>query len=141
MVRKSMKELTASRSYTTFDDIFALALAKTKSSRFVADSNKWQKVLYNVCQEYKDRIPELRTMFFDESHPPLVPQSDEFYQLLSILSASKLISLPNPTFEHICMDKSQKRRATNLEEKLLKHYEEYIENIGQMLEKELAVKA
>ena len=140
MARTGAKDLRDPHSYVTFDDVIALALAKTKSTIFVADSNKWQEVLYDIREKYKDRIPELKTMFFDESRSPLPPQSDEFYQLINILSASKLISLPNPTFEHICMDKSQKRRVENLEEKLLEGYEQHISEIGQMLEEKLAAR-
>jgi hypothetical protein len=34
--------------FTTFEDIFALALANTRHRRFTADSDKWHKVLYKV---------------------------------------------------------------------------------------------
>ncbi len=80
-------------------------------------------------------------IYFDESRSDIAPQSEEFYQLINILSSSKLISLPNPTYEHICMGKSQKRRAINLEEELLKHYEGYIEEIAEILEGKLAVRS
>lgn len=138
MAKRGPRQLSDPRSYITFDDVFALALARTKSERFVAESGKWQNALYDIWQKYKDRIPELRAMFFDESRKPLAPQSDAFYQLLNILSASRLISLPNPNFEYICMDKSQKRHARVLEERLLDKYKEYIQEIGQVLEKQLA---
>ena len=139
MVRTGTKELRDPHSYITFDDIFALALAKTKSTKFVADTNTWQRVLYAVHEKYKEKIPELKMMFFDESRSHLPPQSDEFYQLINILSASKLIGLPNPTYERILMEASQKERARNLEEKLLEHYEKYIEEIAKMLEERLGV--
>ena len=67
MVRTGTKELRDPHSYVTFDDIFALALAKTKSTKFVADSNTWQQVLYDIRQRYKDKITELRMLYFDES--------------------------------------------------------------------------
>lgn len=141
MVVKSAKELRDPRSYVTFDDIIALALANTVSEKFFADSNKWQEALYDICEKYKDRITELKTIFFDESRSDIPPQSEEFYQLINILSASKLISLPNPAFEHICMDVPQKERAKKLEEKLLKHYENYIGEIANILEEKLAVRS
>lgn len=140
MVVKGAKALTDPHSYVTFDDIFALALAKTKSPKFVADSNKWQEALYDIYEKYKDRIAELKTMYFDKSRSDMRPQSEAFYQLINILSASKLISLPNPTFEHICMDRGQKRRTRNLEEELLKPYEGYIEEIAEILEGKLAAR-
>jgi hypothetical protein len=128
-------------SYITFDDIIALALARTKSCQFFADSGKWQQALYEVRERYKDRIPQLEMMLFDESRSDIPPQSEELYQLINIMSAAKLISLPNPAFEHILMNKEQKERTIKLEEKLLQPYKEYIGNIAQILENKLAVKS
>ena len=141
MARTGVKELRDPHSYVTFDDIFALALAKTKSTEFIADSSKWQEALYAIREEYKNRISELKTMYFDESRSDISPQSDEFYQLISILSASKLISLPNPTYERILMNGTQKERARGLEEKLLEHYAEYIEEIADILQEKLGVES
>jgi len=105
--------------FTTFEDIFALALANTtRSIRFTADSDAWHEVLYEVCEEYRDKMPELRVIFFDE-RPPLPPQSDEFYQLITTLSMCGLISLPNPNYELIVMSEEQKRRAQEMEGKRL----------------------
>lgn len=140
MARKNPSVLSDPHGYITFDDILALALAKTKSREFVADSGKWQAVLYKICERYKDAIPELASMFFDETYTALPPQSDQFYQFLNVMSGAKLISLPNPTFERIEMNGEQKRRAINLEKNLLKRYEEHIPDIAAMLEQELAVR-
>lgn len=140
MVTKGAKQLCDPHSYVTFDDVIALALANSKSVKFFADSNKWQEALYDIRQKYKDNIVELKTMYFDEKRADISPQSEEFYQLINILSASKLISLPNPTFEYICMDSEQKRRTLDLEGALLKHYEEHIKGITKILEEKLAVK-
>lgn len=141
MVVKDAKELLDPHSYVTFDDVIVLALANTSTNKFLADSNRWQRVLYAIREKYKDRIPELKAMFFDESRSDISPQSEEFYQLINILSASKLISLPNPSFEHIVMDSTQKERARNLEERLLQRYHDYIADITSMLEGELAVQS
>ena len=134
------KELREPNAYITFDDVIALALANTDSEKFTADSQAWQKALYKVCKAYQDKIPELKMMYFDESRSDISPQSEEFYQLINILSSSKLISLPNPAFEHILMDAPQKDRAKSLEERLLQHYKDHITGIAGMLEGELAVK-
>lgn len=140
VVKGSKKEVKDPRSYITFDDIIALALAKTNYREFVADSNAWQQVLYDIREKYKDRITELNMMFFNESRSDIPPQSEEFYQLINLLSAAKLISLPNPGLERIWMDDSQKRRTRNLEENLLKHYDEYINDIAKILEERIAVR-
>ena len=134
------KELRDPHSYVTFDDVIALALANAKSTKFVADSNKWQQALFDIREKYKGKIVELKTMYFDNRRSDIPPQSEAFYQLINILSASKLISLPNPTFEHIIMGRRQKRLTRNLEEALLKHYEEHIKEIAEILEKRLAAK-
>ena len=139
MKRTVAKELREPHTYITYDDVIVLALANTKSEKFTADSQSWQEVLYKIRKKYQDKIPELKMMYFDESRSDIPPQSEEFYQLINILSASKLISLPNPTFEHILMDNPRKKRAKKLEEHLLQHYKDHIAGIAGMLEGELAV--
>lgn len=125
--------------FTTFEDIFALALANTENSLFTADSNEWHKVLYKVYQDYREKIPQLRVIFFRE-RPPLPPQSKEFYQLITTLSMSGLITLPNPSYEFIVMENPQKERAHELEDKRLGKYKEYIGQIAALLDEQLAVK-
>lgn len=124
--------------FTTFEDIFALALANTERSRFKADSNEWHKVLHQVYEEYGDKMPQLRVIFFKE-RPPLPPQSKEFYQLITTLSMSGLITLPNPSYEFIVMEDAQKERARELEGKRLDKYKDYIKEITELLDKQLAV--
>lgn len=125
--------------FTTFEDIFALALANTKSARFKADSDVWHQVLYEVCQKYRDKMPQLRVIFFKEWRP-LLPQTKEFYQLITTLSISGLISLPNPNYEYIVMDDDQKKRARELEGKRLDKYRDYIGKVTELLDERLAVK-
>jgi len=123
--------------YITFDDIFALALANTKGDRFTSDSKKWHQALYDVCQKYQDEIPALQEVFF-ENRSYLPPQTNEFYQLISILSTSGLLTLPNPTYGFIQMTRPQKKRAKALEENLLEEYKDQIADIAQMLQERLA---
>ena len=124
--------------FTTFEDIFVLALANTKSSRFKADSDAWHEVLYEVCKKYQNKMPQLEVIFFEE-RPPLPPQSNEFYQLITTLSMSGLISLPNPNYELIVMNEEQKKRAREMEGKRLDKYEGYIQEISKLLDARLAV--
>lgn len=124
--------------FITFEDIFALALANSKSAHFKADSDEWHKVLYEVCEEYRDKMPQLEVIFFEE-RPPLPPQSKEFYQLITTLSMSELISLPNPNYEYIIMDHTQKERTRELEGKRLDKYKNYIRKITELLDDRLAV--
>lgn len=125
--------------FTTFEDIFALALANTSSNRFIANSNDWHRVLFEVCDKYRKQIPQLEVIFF-RKRPPLPPQSGEFYQLINTLSISGLISLPNPDYAYIVMDENQKKRAFDLEAKRLERYKEQIQNISEIFDKQLAAK-
>lgn len=124
--------------FTTFEDIFALALANTEHSHFKADSNAWHRVLYDVYKGYRDKVPQLGAIFFEE-RPPLPPQSKEFYQLITTLSMSGLITLPNPSYEFIVMERTQKERAREMEGKRLDKYKEYIQKITELLDERLAV--
>ncbi len=131
-------EGSAEEEFTTFEDIFALALANSKHDHFKADSNEWHKVLYQVYKEYGEKMPQLGVIFFKE-RPPLPPQSREFYQLITTLSMSGLITLPNPSYEFIVMESKQKERARKLEGKRLGKYEDYIRGITKLLDERLAV--
>jgi hypothetical protein len=123
--------------FITFDDIFALALKETKWTRFTSKSEKWHQAMYNVCQKYRDKIPALREIFFDR-RPPLYLQTDQFYQLISTLSTSGLITLPNPDYKFIQMSKTQKKYAKELEQELLEKYKEHIAGIAEILQDQLA---
>jgi len=137
---EKLKEMQDSveEEFITFEDIFALALANSEHSKFKADSSEWHKVLYKVYEEYRDEMPQLEAIFFRE-RPPLPPQSKEFYQLITTLSMSGLITLPNPSYEFIVMDSRQKGRTRELEEKRLAKYKEYIQEITKLLDDHLAV--
>jgi hypothetical protein len=54
---------------------------------------------------------------------------------------SGLISLPNPNYEFIVMDKKQKKRAQALEGERLGKYKDYIRKITELLDRRLAVEA
>lgn len=138
MARLKRPSPTKQEEFTTFEDVFALALANTSHHRFKADSDAWHKVLYEICEKYSKNLPQLAPIFF-EDRPPLPPQSNEFYQLITTLSMSGLISLPNPNYEYIVMEEPQKKRARELEEKRLASYKKYIRSISSLLEKQLAV--
>ncbi len=124
--------------FTTYEDVFALALANTNSERFKANSDDWHRIMYEVCEKYRDKIPQLSVIFF-ENRPPLPPQSNEFYQLITTLSMSGFISLPNPNYEFIVMEGKQKKLAKKLEKKRLTKYKDYIQDITELLDNRLAV--
>ncbi len=138
MVKLEQSQPDEKEEFTTFEDVFALALANTDNSRFKANSDDWHRIMYEVCDKYRDKIPQLSAIFF-ENRPPLPPQSNEFYQLITTLSMSGLISLPNPNYEFIVMEKKQKDAAKKLERKRLDKYKDYIENITKLLDERLAV--
>ena len=138
MVELKQVHSSEKEEFTTFEDIFALALANTDNSRFKANSDDWHQVMYEVCEMYRDKIPQLSVIFF-ENRPPLPPQSNEFYQLITTLSTSGLISLPNPNYEFIVMSNNQKELAKKLEMKRLTKYKDYIQKITELLDKRLAV--
>lgn len=139
MEKLEQAQFNEEEEFTTFEDVFVLALANTSSNRFKADSNEWHRVFYEVCDKYREQIPQLEVIFFRE-RPPLPPQTRGFYQLINTLSMSGLISLPNPDYDFIVMDEDQKSRALNLETKRLEKYKDQIKKISEILDKRLAVK-
>lgn len=132
---------TANTSHTmdiiTYDDVLALALAETSRTRFTSDSKKWHNALYTICNRYRDTIPALQDIFFIKRAPSYV-QTNKFYELINILSSSGLITLPNPDYGYIQMNKSQKTRTKSLEENLLREYRTQISEIANILQTQLA---
>jgi hypothetical protein len=123
----------------TFDDIFALALAEAGPTRFTGDSRKWHEAMYEICERYGDDVPALQEVFFAK-RPPLKVQTDQYYQLISTLSTSGLITLPNPNFQYIQMTPAQKNRAKKLEDTLLAEFRPQIQEIAQIVRQRLESK-
>ncbi len=124
--------------FTTYDDVFALALANSRLVRLSPDSNRWTAAFYEVWKELGDQIPELRKLAFDE-RPPLPPQCEEASQLIMTLAMSRYLSLPNPTFPHIAMTRAQKSRVKRERANLLEQYQHQMPAVVRILEKHLAL--
>jgi len=137
MPNKASKKNSGSQDFVTFDDIFTLALAECETKRFTSDAGKWHEALYEVCIKYRNKLPALREVFFREKPLPL--QTNQFYELITILSSSSLITLPNPSYSFIQMDKRQKSHARVLESELLSKNSKEIKEIARILDGRLAL--
>ena len=47
------------KAFTTFEDIFALALARSKKQRFSASTEPWCQAMLEIKDRYSNQIPEL----------------------------------------------------------------------------------
>ena len=121
------------KNFTTYVDVFALALARSSKTHFRADTNSWASVMYKVCQEHKTRLPLLREVSFSE-RPPLAHQSDQVYELIAVLAKAGELSLPNPQFEHIAIDEPRKERIRNAIGDRLAEYNDVIGEITKIIE-------
>lgn len=140
MLAKDRKALIAAmRNFTTYSDVIALALARSNLTRLSTNTHVWQKALFEICERYREAIPELRAIRF-EMQPPLPPQSDEAHELTGTLSIGGLLGLlvsgGNSCF---VMDPKQKTLVRRQEEQRLAHYREHIPDISKILEKHLTV--
>jgi len=125
------------KAFTTFEDIFALALAGSHKEHFVATSGPWCEAMFEVARLYSSQIPELRDIHFSE-RPPLPPQSDQVYQVFTTLARAGEISLPNPQLEEIVVQDKHKNRIRKAIGDSLSKYDVFMPDIVQILERKLA---
>jgi len=126
------------KAFTTFEDIIALALARSKRQNFSASTEPWCKAMLELKKRYSDLIPELKDIYFSE-RPPLTPQSDQVYQIFTTLARAGEMSLPNPQFEKIVINNIHKTRIRKVIGDSLSKYDSLIDEIVPILEEGVAI--
>ena len=126
------------KAFTTFEDIFALALARSKKQRFSASTEPWCQAMLEVKDRYSNQIPELNDIYFME-RPPLPPQSDQVYQVFTTLARSSEMSLPNPQLKEIVIKKNHKSRIRKAIGNSLTKYEPLMDDIVRIMEEKVAI--
>lgn len=126
------------KAFTTFEDIFALALARSNKQHFSASTEPWCKAMLEVRERYSTQIPELNDIYFTE-RPPLPPQSDQVYQVFTTLARAGEMSLPNPQLEEIVIKNSHKNRIRKAIGNSLTKYDPLIDEIVRILEEKVAI--
>ncbi len=126
-------------SFITFEDVIALALARSKKHSFKSNTTPWCEALLELKNKYSDKIPELQEIYFND-RPPLPPQSDQVYQIFTTLARSGEMSLPNPQFVKIVISKSQKNRILRALGHSLDKYDALINEIVPILEEKVAIR-
>ena len=139
MDKKNLQKYEEFRSFFTYENALTYALALTEEDRFDSTPDKWQEVIYEICQKYKDRVPELKWIYFS-FRPPMPPQSKQVDQLIKLLSNSREVSLPNPDYPTIIMDETKRNLIKKREEGRLAKHKEHLQEISQLLKDKLKVK-
>lgn len=139
MVSKTLqKKYEEFRSFFTYENVLTYALALTDEDRFDSNPDKWHQVIYDICQQYKEKVPELKWIYFT-FRPPMPPQSEQVDQLIKLLINSRQVSLPNPDYPEIIMDKKKRELIKKREEGRLAPYREELQAISQLLKDTLKV--
>lgn len=138
MDEEKKKKYDEFKSFVTYADVLTYALALTDKERFDAHPDKWHGVVYDICQNYREQIPELKRIYFIYREP-LPPQSEQVDRLIKVLTMSHEISLPNPRYPTIDMGKEKKQKIKNREEKRLARYSQEIKAISRILEDKVSV--
>lgn len=138
MTTKRREKIECVKAFTTFEDIFALALARSKKRHFSAGSGPWCKAMFEICRRYSSEVPELQDIYFSE-RPPLPPQSDQVYQIFTTLARAGEISLPNPQLEHIVVHNTHKTRIRRAIGDSLSRYDGIMGDIVRILEEKVAI--
>jgi len=132
------EKIDRTKAFTTFDDIFALALSCSNRESFSASSGPWCEAMFEIRERYSIEIPELEDIYFND-RPPLVPQTDQVYQVFMTLARAGEISLPNPQLAKIVVKKSHKNRIRRAIGNSLSHYEPFMDDIVRILEEKVAI--
>ncbi len=112
---------------------YAIALTPTKgrSHRFTSDPARWYKAVRDVCEAYRDKMPEaFGDIFFEPGDPPYSPQVDHF---LHVLAQAGLMSAPNPAYKLFEMSHAQGAAILRLNAERLGSKKDLLVEIGQRL--------
>jgi hypothetical protein len=139
MTNTRQEKLEQLKSFITFEDIIALAIARSGKEKFSAKTEHWSKAMKKIKDRFSDQIPELKEIYFSE-RPPLAPQSDQVYQVFTTLARSGEISLPNPQYREITVHEAQRNLIEKAIGKSLCKYDTFMNSITMILEDELAVR-
>jgi len=138
MNKKNLQKYEKFRSFVTYENALTYALALTEENRFDSNPDKWHQVIYDICQKYRDQIPQLKWIYFT-FRPPMPPQSEQVDQLIKLLINSRQVSLPNPDFPEIIMSKEKRDLIKKREEGRLAEHREELQAISQLLKDKLKV--
>jgi len=139
MAKKTLQEKYKEfRDFFTYENALTYALALTEEDCFDSNPDKWHQVIYDICQKYRDEIPELKWIYFT-FRPPMPPQSEQVDQFLKLLANSRQVSLPNPDYPTINMDETKRNLIKKREAGRLADYQEPLQAISQLLKDKLKV--
>jgi len=136
MIQDKVKRYEKFKSFITYLDILTYALALSDQEEFDAEPNKWHEAVYQICQSYREQIPELKRIYFS-FREPLPPQSEQVDRLIKVISMSGEIASPNPRWPTIDMDKAKKEKIREREEKRQEQYKPQVDKIRQIFEEKL----
>ena len=127
--------------FIAYEDIFSLALAFTSIRQFSSDNMDWHLAVYEICQEYRESVPELRHIYFDHSRPPLPPMADQVYTLQATLMMCGELEGIDVFLGHILrIPKGVRPKIKKREQRRLANYLEQIKDMAKIFDKHLKVK-
>lgn len=138
MNKKNLQKYKKFRSFVTYENALTYALALTEEDKFDSNPDKWHEVIYDICQKYRDRVPQLKWIYFT-FREPMPPQSEQVDQLIKLLANSREVSLPNPDYPTINMSKENRDLIKKREAGRLAEYQEQLQAISQLLKEKLKV--
>lgn len=138
MNQKTIQKYEGFRSFFTYEDALTYALALTDEESFDLNPDKWHQAIYDICQNYRDRIPELKWIYFT-SRDPMPPRSDQVDQLMKLLPNSREASILNPDFPTISISPEKRELIKRREEKRLAKYKKELLEISAFLKDRLKV--
>ncbi len=139
--KEEQKKYQRFKDFITYHDIFSLALALTSIQEFSSDTMDWHRAIYEICQKYRESIPELKCIYFDHSRPPLPPMANEVYDLQFVLMMSGELEGLGLNPDHIMrIPKGERPKIKKDETPRLAKYIEQIEDMAKIFDKHLKVK-
>lgn len=122
--------------FLTLEDIIQLALAQVPKTQFSADSHNWSAALYELWTKFRQQVPELERVSFSD-RPPLPPQTDDVYALITTLAMAGRIGLPNPRLHKVIMSNAVKKRIRRDKSIVQDKYGSLIPRMAEILKRHL----
>jgi len=127
--------------FITFENIFSLALACTSIRIFSSDAMDWHRAIYEICQKYRESVPELSYIYFDHGRPPLPPMANQVHTLkITLMMCGELEGLDVLSGHILRIPKGVRPKIRRREQGRLANYLEQIKDMAKIFDKHLKVK-
>ena len=123
--------------YWNYVDALAYALALNgtdEQDQFMADSSEWQQAIYDLLEEYSEKLPDQFKHVIFDIKPGGPPYSEQVEHFLHVQAQARLMSSPNPSYQVFEMSPKQKQAIIRMNKDRLSEHRDLLEEFGRALQ-------